>query len=132
MQRRLRAVTANAWPYRIANPTEDQVDLLHRRYFTALKEIFEKYRHVAGDEDSRLKFDTPVKPLSEKSWSKSCHTFKQDLPPECDHIHKLFPLPGDGLERLATGVFWTVVFSCIFAHAAVNMHGSLFDGIFGN
>ncbi|EGD72441.1 hypothetical protein PTSG_00461 [Salpingoeca rosetta] len=131
--RRERLTTAVAQPIevpRIATPTEEHVDLLHRRYFTALREVFDETRACAGHGDKTLGFDVPVTPLSQAQWESE--RARLTLQPLCedDHIDKLFGLPGDGLERLFTGVFWAVVFSCIFLHAAVYMEGGFLEGLF--
>eukprot|EP00939_MAST-03C_sp_MAST-3C-sp1_P003593 g3593.t1 len=41
------------------DPTELQVDLMHRRYYSALLEAFEKYKDATGYSDSSLAFSDP-------------------------------------------------------------------------
>lgn len=60
-----------------ATPTEEQVTLMHRRYYTSLRELFEKYKDVAGFSDSTMTFsDTNFKTLRadefERLWKRAC------------------------------------------------------------
>eukprot|EP00043_Microstomoeca_roanoka_P009352 m.88971 g.88971 ORF g.88971 m.88971 type:complete len:762 (+) comp14560_c0_seq1:395-2680(+) len=133
LMRRERMTTAVAAPIevpRISQPSEEQVDFLHRRYFTALKEIFDNVREEAGHADKTIGFDAPVDFLSEEEWESKKATFAAERPVKEDRIDKLFAVPGDGLERAATGVFWAVVFGSIFLHASFHMEENLFDGFF--
>jgi len=57
-------------------PTARQVEVLHRRYFTSLREIFERHKGRYGCEDHELVFEPPLQPLAAydfaAAWSEAC------------------------------------------------------------
>ena len=71
----------------VATPTEEQVDLVHRRYYTILHEMFEKYKDDAGFSSSKMVFGGGKEPFKmitesefEKSWSIACDQAKSVKP----------------------------------------------------
>jgi hypothetical protein len=47
---------------------EEVVVMAHRRYFTALREIFEKYKHQVGHAGDEMIWSSSFEPLCEKDW----------------------------------------------------------------
>ena len=115
---------------RLSSPSEEAVDMLHRRYFTALWDVFEQKKEEAGHADQTLGFDAPFDKLSEAEWKQYEAALQEDPVPSEDRVHTLFADPSDAVERVFTGFFWTVVFSCIFLRAAIHMEESFLDGLF--
>jgi hypothetical protein len=47
---------------------EEVMVMAHRRYFTALHEVFEKYKHKVGHAGDDMVWSSPLEPLSEEDW----------------------------------------------------------------
>eukprot|EP00055_Hartaetosiga_balthica_P007969 m.28354 g.28354 ORF g.28354 m.28354 type:complete len:812 (-) comp6040_c0_seq1:360-2795(-) len=130
--RKEKMTTAIAKPIkvpRIEKPNEQEVALLHRRYFSALREVFEETKEKAGHKNKDLVFDLPFKLLSEKEWLSQSGLFTTQRAKHED-VDEMFYGAGDLLERIATGIFWIVVFVCIFGHAYVSLENGIWGTLF--
>eukprot|EP00056_Hartaetosiga_gracilis_P009067 m.129860 g.129860 ORF g.129860 m.129860 type:complete len:822 (-) comp13052_c0_seq8:2656-5121(-) len=130
--RKERMTTAVAAPIlvpRIECPSEAEVKLLHRRYFTALRDIFEKVKEEAGHANKELVFDEPVEHLSLESWMEATTTMNTQRAKHED-VDEMFSGAGDLLERIATGVFWIVVIGGILGHAYISLEQGIWGALF--
>lgn len=71
----------------VATPTEEQVKLVHRRYYTILHELFEKYKDDAGFSTSKMIFSGGKEPFQmikesefETRWIEACKKAKSQEP----------------------------------------------------
>eukprot|EP00048_Salpingoeca_helianthica_P017675 m.238497 g.238497 ORF g.238497 m.238497 type:complete len:753 (+) comp21820_c0_seq1:56-2314(+) len=55
---------------RIAHPSNEQVTLLHRRFYTELQNAFDAFKEEAGHGDDQLKLTPEITPLTHEEWER--------------------------------------------------------------
>eukprot|EP00300_Choanocystis_sp_HF-7_P003265 c12487_g1_i1.p1 GENE.c12487_g1_i1~~c12487_g1_i1.p1 ORF type:complete len:841 (+),score=118.35 c12487_g1_i1:30-2552(+) len=82
-------------------PTQHQIDLLHRHYFTKLAELFEQHKASCGHADHRIVFKPPIEPLS---WEQLLVEWDKPAPASVParHTHHSKPKASSGhMDELA-------------------------------
>eukprot|EP00045_Choanoeca_perplexa_P014572 m.172597 g.172597 ORF g.172597 m.172597 type:complete len:792 (+) comp16722_c0_seq1:196-2571(+) len=110
---------------RIAQPTAEDVAVLHGRYMSSLQEVYQAYKGQApGYHDVELVFDSPVETVTESQWEE----YRASLVETgvMGGWQQLFPpTRGDRLEMMWTSIFWLLVFGWIAERAFFESNHSI-------
>ncbi|EDQ89521.1 uncharacterized protein MONBRDRAFT_32328 [Monosiga brevicollis MX1] len=101
---------------RVAQPTKEDVDMLHGRYMQLLKEAFDEFKgKTSAYRQAVMDFDQPVNLVARESW-RGYSTGLQERH-ETQHLRVLMGKRADQLEMIWTSIFWVLVFSVIYWRA---------------
>ena len=116
---------------RLKKPTKEEVDLLHRRYMTGIREAFDRFQQEADYGDKTLAFEPEVPPLSEADWVTKKASFDEAPPAQQDALDDLYPSKGgDRLEMTATAIWWMGIFTYIFMRCLKYTEKFVLDAMF--
>ncbi len=96
---------------RIAHPSHEQVDLLHRRFYTELQLAFDAHKDGAGHGDDQLKLTPTLSPLTHEEWEK-----ERRLVPETNPNHRSHRTPA-GRESAWIGLTLFIFFAIVLCKA---------------
>lgn len=89
----------------VANPTKHQVELLHRRYMTILKETIDKYKTSCDHGSDQIVFDPPLEDLAEAEfetlWKRSEQEVTENFPKVSRQDSNVIEVTGLGLALSA-------------------------------
>lgn len=94
---------------RVKGPSKEQVQVLHRLYFTELREMFDARKgDVPGHEEDELVFDPPLEPLTRSEFAEAWAEATGRAEDAEKHHHKT--KDGNRTEEIWVGLFHSVIF----------------------
>lgn len=116
---------------RIEKPTKEQVNLLHERYMTAIREAFERFSDEADYSRKTLVFEPEVNRVTEEEWEVAKASFEEVPLTTRDTLEELYSTKGgDRLEMTATAIWWMGIFTYIFVRCLKYTEKFVLDTIF--